>query len=335
MSTAYVETDYAWVRLHAERLRVYSPKDDDPSDDLLQEIPLLNLERLCLREHVQITTEALCALLRRGIPVHYLDWKGDCLGATLPPPREESATRLRQYERVRDPAFVLQQASLLIEAKIRNQLRLLQRLNANHQKASASDIGELSRLAAVAAKPSDLSSLLGIEGAAASLHYRLWACFLPPEFPFERRSTRPPANAVNACISFAATLLYHDFVAVLHLRGLDPGLGFLHATQDGRWSLALDLMEPFRPALCDALTLRLLSHRIIQPDEFEPHNGGTYLAESGRRDLIAHYERRLDRSFFSEPIGHRTTLRQAFVDQAVNLKAAIKGEGEFKPFRLN
>lgn len=296
---------------------------------------MLELERLCLREHVQITTEALCALLRRGVTVHYLDWKGDCLGATVPPPGEQSATRLRQYERTKEDAFVLQHAGLLVEAKIRNQLRLLQRVNAHHAKAAAEELDELTRLAAVATRPSDLGALLGIEGAAAALHYRIWERFLPEGFPFEKRSTRPPANAVNACLSFASTLVYHDLVAALHLRGLDPGLGLLHATQDGRWSLALDLMEPFRPALCDALTLRLLSHRILQPDEFEPHEGGVYLAESGRRDLIAHYERRLDRSFYSEPAGHRTTLRQAFVDEVLSLKAAINGTGEFKPFRLN
>ena len=65
------------------------------------------------------------------------------------------------------------------------------------------------------------------------------AQFLPPEFPFERRSSRPPGNPVNACISFGSALVYQEVVAAIHLRGLDPGLGLLHQTENDRWSLAL------------------------------------------------------------------------------------------------
>ena len=184
----------------------------------------------------------------------------------------------------------------------------------------------------------DLAALLGVEGLAAATHFRLWGQFLPAEFPFERRSTRPPHNAVNAVLSYAATLLYHDFVAPLHLRGLDPGLGFLHVTENGRWSLALDLMEPFRPAVAEALTLRLFSHRILQAGHFEPRDGGIYLTRDGRRELIQHYERRLDRSFVSDHLGHRTTLRQAYLDQVLAIKAALAdgaGPAAFTAFRLN
>ena len=107
------------------------------------------------------------------------------------------------------------------------------------------------------------------------------AGFLPAEFPFERRSHRPPHNAVNACLSFAYTLLYHDVVSALHARGLDPGLGLLHATENGRWSLALDLMEPFRPALADALTLRMMSHQMLSPADFQARDGGILSGRSG------------------------------------------------------
>ena len=141
---------------------------------------------------------------------------------------------------------------------------------------------------------------------------------------------------VNACLSYTSALLYHDVVAALHLRGLDPGLGLLHATENGRWALALDLMEPFRPVLCDALTVRLLTHRILRAKHFHPQEGGIYLNPDGRRTLIEHYEQRLDRSFLSEHAGHRTTLRQAIVDQVVGFKSSLPADGPaWRPFRLN
>ena len=60
-----------------------------------------------------------------------------------------------------------------------------------------------------------------------------------------------------------------------------------------------------------------------------------YLNSGGRKTLIDHYERRMDRPFLSEQAQHRTTLRQAVVDQALSYKAAVTGGGTFEPFRLN
>lgn len=335
MPAAYVETDFAWVRLRGERLAVFSPKDEDPSDDLLMEIPLVDLERLCVREHVQLTTEALCELLRRGIPVAYVDWKGDCLGLSLPPPGDDALTRQRQYQRAAEPDFALALTRTVLTAKLHNQVRLLQRLDAARPRLPEGALAPVqSMLARVPAAP-DLDTARGCEGAAAAAYYPLWAQFLPAAFPFERRSARPPHNPVNACLSYAATLIYRDLVALLHLRGLDPGPGALHVTEAGRWSLALDLMEPFRPALAEALTLRLFSHQVLQAGDFEPARGGIYLTAGGRRTLIEHYERRLAREFYSEALGRRTTLRQALTDAVLSYKAALADPAAFTAFRLN
>ena len=140
---------------------------------------------------------------------------------------------------------------------------------------------------------------------------------------------------MNACISFGATLLYQESVAFLHAHGLDPALGLLHATEDGRWSLALDLIEPFRPALVEALALDLFTHQILGHDHFEPNQGGIYLNDEGRKRFFLQYERRMERQFMSEAVGHRTTLRQQLEQQAVDLKAALEDPARFEPFLIN
>ena len=180
-----------------------------------------------------------------------------------------------------------------------------------------------------------IDELRGYEGAATARYFQAWSGFLPDEFPFERRSTRPPLNPVNACISFGATLLYTEAVAFIHAHGLDPALGLLHATEDGRWSLALDLMEPFRPVLVEALALDLFSHQILNAKHFEPKNGGVYLNEEGRKKFILQYERRMERQFLSESAGHRTALRQQLEEQAVMFKSALEDEARFEPFLMN
>jgi len=180
-----------------------------------------------------------------------------------------------------------------------------------------------------------VDELRGYEGASTARYFQAWASFLPAAFPFERRSTRPPLNAVNACISFGATLLYSEMVAFLHAHGLDPALGTLHATEDGRWSLALDLIEPFRPVLVEALALDLFSHQILNAGHFEPKNGGVYLNEEGRKKFFLQYERRLERQFMSECVEHRTTVRQQLEHQAVMYKGALEEPARFEPFLIN
>ena len=123
--------------------------------------------------------------------------------------------------------------------------------------------------------------------------------------------------------------------AALHAVGLDPALGLLHTTQDDRWSLALDLMEPFRPVLTEALALDLFTHQILNSDHFEPQNGGIYLNRDGRARFLLQYERRIERQFMAEAIGHRTTLRQQISAQAAQFKASLEQPEKFEPFLMN
>jgi CRISPR-associated protein Cas1 len=94
-------------------------------------------------------------------------------------------------------------------------------------------------------------------------------------------------------------------------------------------------MEPFRPVLAEALTLDLFSHKMLNENHFEPHDGGVYLNHEGRAKLILQYEKRMDRQFMSEPAGHRTTLRQQLENQAILFKSALDDPARFHPFRMN
>jgi CRISPR-associated protein Cas1 len=355
MPTACIQHDRASVRLHSERLEVWGRAEDaDGPERLLREIPLRDLDRLIAAESVQITSPALAALLRANIPVNFLGWNGQFLGGFLPATNQHDLARLHQYERTRDPAFALQIAGRILTAKLYNQRRVLQRLAANRANdrnpSAPSDpsnpldparpspeatLAWLDSLFASLKNSQTLDELRGYEGAATARYFQTWATFLPAEFPFERRSTRPPLNPVNACISFGATLLYSEAVAFIHAHGLDPALGLLHATENGRWSLALDLIEPFRPVLVEALALDLFSHQILNTAHFEPKNNGCYLNDDGRRKFILQYERRMERQFLSEAAGHRTTLRQQLEQQAVQFKAALDRPDAFEPFLMN
>jgi CRISP-associated protein Cas1 len=337
MSCAYIETAGSHIRLESERLIVTPPRDRESTAPLEEtSVPLFNLDRVMVGERVQITTQAVCALLRRGIPLGYLAWSGDFLGETEPPASQHSGLRLRQYERTRDGGFCLEVSRRLIAAKIGNQRRLLQRLNGSRERLTASEIAMVSQQEPRAIAAASPDELRGAEGLAAARFFALWARFLPEAFPFERRSTRPPLNAVNACLGYLAAIVHSELVSAIHQRGLEPGLGCLHVTTNYRHALALDLMEPFRPVVIEALTLRLFTLGIFVASDFESHeHGAVYLTTAGKRKLLAQYESRVEREFLAECLGHRTTVRQQYTEATAGFVAALLEPENLHPFRLN
>ena len=339
MPTACILRDHCRVSLESERLIVRGKPDGEAAESrtevILREIPLRDVERVIAEESTRFSADALSALLRESVPVNVMGWNGEFLGGFLPATKAHGLSRLRQYERTLDAGFGLKIARELISARLYNQRRVIQRLAMNRGREDiqrvAPDLEWLDACFASMRNVATIDELRGIEGASTARYFKAWATFLPKEFPFERRSTRPPLNAVNACISYGATLLYQEMLSAIHARGLDPALGLLHATENGRWSLALDLLEPFRPCLVEALALDLFSHQILSERHFEPRNGGIYLNQEGRRRFHLQYERRMDRQFLSELREHRTTLRQE-VDRHAMLFKAMLEDPEAKPF---
>jgi CRISPR-associated protein Cas1 len=337
MPTACINQRDCRVSLKSERLEVFGRNEQTQRDEVLREIPIRDLDRLIITESVQVSSHAMAALLRASIPVNLLGWNGEFLGGFLPASNAHGLARLNQYRQTLEMSFGLQMAGRIVTAKIYNQRRLIQRVAASREENPEinATLKWLDSLFASLKQAGSIDELRGYEGTSTARYFQAWASFLPEAFPFERRSRRPPLNPVNACISFGATLLYTEAVAFLHAHGLDPSLGLLHTTEDGRWSLALDLIEPFRPVLIEALALDLFTHQILNEKHFEPKNGGVYLNEEGRKKFILQYERRMERQFLSESAGHRTTLRQQLENQAVMFKASLENRDQFEPFLIN
>ena len=334
MPSVCINTPGSKVHLVSGRLEVRG-RSPDHAAATLRVIPINDVDRVILQEDVQISSEAMGALLRADIPVAYVGWNGRYLGGFQPCGPAHGAWRLRHYQAQLDPAFTLTIAGRIVTAKIYNQRRVLQRMAANRQQDSTAAVDHLGTLLHSASAARTVDELRGFEGAAAARYFAHWATFLPEAFPFQRRSTRPPLNPANACLSFGSTLLYNEAVSFIHGHGLDPALGLLHTTEDGRWSLALDLMEPFRPVLVEALALDVFTHQVLQQKHFRPHDGGVYLNDEGRARFIVQYERRMERQFMSECAGHRTTLRQQLEQQAVMFKASLADLAKFEPFLMN
>lgn len=325
------------VSLISERLRVETPPENgQDSSPARRDVPLFDVEYVIALESVSITIPVIAELMRRNIPLVIVSMKHTVTGLCIPPLMKGNL-RLVQYKTALEYEFALNFAKLCVKAKIFNSKRLIQRLSANrHGKNFEELYSSFDFLMAKTDEAQSLETIRGYEGTAAGRYFEAINSFFPDDCPFEYRSRRPPHNAANALLSFGYTMLNAEIESVIYASGLDPSIGFYHETEDNRPSLALDLMEPFRAPLIDAMALDLLNHKILKPAEhFEESGGGVLLNREGRKRFFVAYEKRMNREFISEKTGARTTLRGEVYNQVHSLKECFLNHTKFTPFFMN
>jgi CRISPR-associated protein Cas1 len=154
-------------------------------------------------------------------------------------------------------------------------------------------MASLKRALQQAEKAVSPESLLGIEGAASAAYFRLFAGWVPAPWTFAGRSAHPPRDGVNALLRLSYTLIYNRMASHLNLIGLDPYLGFFHAPRQGHAALASDLMEEFRPLIADALVLKLLRRKQIQPEGIAREKGEFRLTKEASKVFFQEFEEKL------------------------------------------
>jgi CRISPR-associated protein Cas1 len=145
-------------------------------------------------------------------------------------------------------------------------------------------------------------------------------------FDFNQRNRRPPRDPVNALLSFAYAMLTKDFAVTLFSVGFDPYLGFFHKLRYGRPSLALDLMEEFRPLIADSVVLTLINNGEVRPEDFITTWARVALTQGGRMQVLAAYERRMRQEIIHPVFGYRISYRRVLEVQARLLARYLMGE---------
>jgi CRISPR-associated exonuclease Cas4/CRISPR-associated protein Cas1 len=320
----YVQSPGARVKKAGETIVV------EPVEGETVTVPLGDISELVVAGPVSVTTPTLHELLRREIPVAWTSSGFWFLGTTGGASPRSGAARMAQYRLASDPARRLSFARELVAAKLRNQRTVLRRnwRGAEEDRAAPSD--RLETLVRRALHAADMPMLLGIEGEGAAIYFRAFTMLLAEPmrlpFAFERRNRRPPADPINACLSLAYALLTRTVTTALSTVGLDPWQGFYHVERPGRPSLALDLMEPYRPIVADSAVLMAINNGELRPSDFVSGAGGCNLTSAGRRALIGAYERRLDVVSTHPTFGYQVEMRRMLTVQARLLARFLLGE---------
>lgn len=343
--------------------------------------PRHEVRRLVLLGDIQVTAAALRLASELAAPITWITLGGRVAGQYQPllhlgasDAHRALAARGFQWECHADPQSPLAHrfARRFLQGKIDNTRALMLRA-AQRASTPPCEARDLERAAAILTAQHaslgpgrSLDELRGHEGTAARAFFRYLPFLLAPsvraDFPFRRRTRRPPRCPLNALLSFLYALLAAECASALHGAGLEVQLGFLHGARNGRPALALDLMEELRPAVADRFALALINRRQITPAHFErrpeePAGGEeqeddgdrddefragdrddgppTFLNEEGRRAVLRLWRQRLADTVSHPAARHAVPWRLVPHLQAARLaEALVRQEADhYEPFR--
>lgn len=322
----YLQTQGARLGINGEVLEVHY------EGKIVGRARLIDVSQVCLLGNIQVSTQAVRVLADHHVPVCYFSYGGWFSAFSTGMGHKNVDVRRAQFAAALDESRTTRLAQWFVEAKILNQRTFLRR---NHRNVPPEFLTEMKRLAVSASRTALVETLLGLEGLAARLYFShfggMFKAAETPPFVFSTRNRRPPTDPVNALLSYGYSLLAKDFTIACLGVGLDPFQGFFHAIRYGRPSLALDLMEEFRPLIVDSAVLRVLNNGEVRPDDFESRGLGVMMKPPAKRAFLQAYERRMDEHVTHPVFGYKISYRQVLFVQARLLARCLQGEIERYP----
>lgn len=292
---------------------------------------------------VAVSAPLMGAASEAGIRITHLTENGRFLARVEGPVSGNVLLRRTQYRWADDPARQAGIVKSILAGKILNQRAVIERALRDHgdtmpTEARAQVSAASERLRQIVRRlelPLDVDALRGAEGEAGQTYFAVFDHLIrgeKPLFAFQGRSRRPPMDAVNALLSFLYVLLTSDMRAALEANGLDPAVGYLHADRPGRPSLALDLVEEFRPFFADRLALSLINRRQLGESAFRRvENGAMLLSDDGRKLVVTAYQERKRDEIQHAFLGEKVTMGLLWFCQAQLLARHLRGDLDAYP----
>lgn len=336
LNTLFVTTQGAYLNKEGEAVVVSIERETR------LRVPVHTLGGIVCFGNVMCSPWLMHHCAKNNVAVSFLSENGRFLARVQGPVSGNVLLRRAQFQASDDTAASVAIARNIVMAKIANCRTVLQRTMRDHGgNPRAEDLTHaVNRLANVleqAKRATNLDTLRGAEGEAGRIYFAVFDALITSQkeaFVFEGRNRRPPLDNVNALLSFIYTILAHDCVGALEAVGLDPQVGFLHRDRPGRPSLALDLMEEFRPFFADRLTLSLINLKQLQGKDFKKtESGAVEMTDDARKILLTAYQKRKQEELLHPFVNEKAPLGIFFHLQAQLLARHLRGDLDgYPPF---
>ncbi len=329
LNTLYVTTQGAYLCREGETVCVRVEQETR------LRVPIHTLSGIVCFGQVSCSPPLMELCCERDVLVSFLSEHGRFLARVQGPVSGNVLLRRAQYRCADDPDVCASIARSVVTAKVANCRTVLLRAARDHaQTVDAQALiraaAELSRIASGLPQEQTVDRLRGCEGDAARVYFGVFDHLIVAQkdgFQFHERSRRPPLDNINALLSFLHTLLAHDCMSALETVGLDPAVGFLHRDRPGRPSLALDLMEEFRPVLADRVALSLVNLQQVRADGFtKTETGAVLMDDKTRKEVLVAWQKRKSEEVQHPFLDERVEVGMLPYVQALLMARFLRGD---------
>ncbi|PIZ17891.1 subtype I-C CRISPR-associated endonuclease Cas1 [Candidatus Desantisbacteria bacterium CG_4_10_14_0_8_um_filter_48_22] len=329
LNTLFITTQGAYLSKEGETVIVSVDKE------VKLQIPIHTIWGIVCFGQVSMSPYLMGFCAENKVAVSFLTEYGHFLASVQGKVSGNVLLRREQYRSADDIIHSSEITKSILTGKISNCRAVLQRALRDHsEKINAEEITRastgLSSSLNQVQKVCSLDELRGIEGEAANTYFGVFDHLIiaqKDDFRFDERNRRPPLDEVNCLLSFLYTILMHDVRSALESVGLDSCVGFLHRDRPGRPSLALDIIEEFRPFLVDRLVLSLINREQVHKKGFKKMESGAVLMDDDtRKEVLVAYQKRKQEEIMHPYLKENIQVGLVFYIQALLLARHLRGD---------
>ncbi|MBD1373496.1 type I-B CRISPR-associated endonuclease Cas1 [Hazenella sp. IB182357] len=301
-------------------------------------IPVEDTNDIYLFGEVDVSKRFLEFVSQKEICLHYFNRNGYYMGTFYPREHLNAGhVIVKQVQHYMDKKKRIVLARQFINGSIGQMIRVLkyyQSRTVDGKEIISPLIQQMTVEAKLLYEKENVEELMAVEGHARECYYGAFDTIIAnSDFPFEKRSKRPPLNRLNALISFGNAICYTVVLSEIYKTYLDPRIGYLHTTNFRRFSLNLDIAEIFKPILIDRLLFTLINKKMIQKKDFDKHMNGILLSESGRKTFITELDKRLKTTVQHRHLGKSVSYRRLIRLENYKIQKHILDEKEYEPYQ--
>jgi CRISPR-associated protein Cas1 len=323
MATLYINQNDCLLKKVDERLIVVRDKEK------LMDVQLIKITQVVIFGRVTVTPEVFSELSIRNISLSYLSEYGKYKTRLEPPLSKNVLLRISQYKNNLNDELKSKLAKEFVKGKLMNyRMAILQLQRENKDIDISSSINLIKEMIKKADLATDPDKIRGYEGCGSAEYFKCFPKFIKnPDFKFLKRERHPPPDSVNALLSLGYSLLRIDIESAINIVGFDPYIGYLHCDRYGRASLALDLMEEFRPLVVDSCIIQMINRKQLTPEDFsEDFPGSVLLKDEARKTFFTCYTQRKQTEFRHPYFNYKVNYQRCFELQARILAKYLTGE---------
>lgn len=225
----------------------------------LTKLPFQKILALFIVGHITITTPLIEKCTKFGIPI--VAMKPNFRPTFFFSITAEANFLLRQKQYELDKKN-LQIPKILVENKLRNQLRLLEKTRQKSAPITKTKL-QLENAIQEISSIGEYEKIMGIEGRMAKSFFSAYF----ESLDWKARLPRTKIDPINATLDIGYTILFNYIEVFTRLFGFDPYIGVYHRLWFKRKSLICDLMEPFR-CLIDQQVRKAFNTKQCKTEDF-------------------------------------------------------------------